>query len=75
MSIDSSLNVKAKRGTYAIHSYMKLQLPSRCDVCLKFLTEDKDLAIDESRFQLIKIMDCGSLKRPSNIVVESIIMV
>ena len=54
---------------------MNLQLPSRCDVCLKFLTEDKDLAIEESRFQLIKIMDHGFLKWPSNIVVESIIMV
>ena len=54
---------------------MKLQFPSRCDSCLKFLTVDKDLAIDESKFQLIKIMDRGSLKWPSNIVVESIIMV
>ena len=54
---------------------MKLQFPSRSDVCLKFLRIDKDSAIDESRFQLIKIMDRGSLKWPSNTVVESIMMV
>ena len=53
-------------------SYIEIAVPSRCDVCLTFLTKDKDIAIEESR--LIKIMDRGSLKWPSNTVVESIII-
>ena len=58
---------------YAVHSYMKST--SKCDVCLKFLTEDKDILFDTPKFQLINVIDLGSLKWPSNIVVDSIVMV
>ena len=58
---------------YAVHSYMKST--SKCDVCLKFLTENKDILFDTPKFQLINVIDRGSLKWPSNIVVDSIVMV
>ena len=57
---------------YAVHAYMK---STKCGTCLEFLTEDKDITVDESKYQLILIMDRGSLKWPSNIVVKSIVMV
>ena len=47
---------------YAVHAYLKSN--SVCETCLTFLTEDKTLAIDESKLCSIHIIGCGSLKWP-----------
>ena len=39
---------------YAVHAYLKSN--SVCEACLTFLTEDKTIAIDESKFSLIQII-------------------
>ena len=58
---------------YAVHSYFK---KSKCDSCLQVLSEPKLLEIDgpkESKYVLISLLDRGSLKWPSDCVLEAII--
>ena len=48
-----------------------------CTECRFFLTEDKDLHIEEppdSKYKLVEIIDRGSLKWPSDTVIESILI-
>ena len=58
---------------YAVHSYFK---KSKCVSCLQVLSEPKLLEIDEpkeSKYVLISLLDRGSLKWPSDCVLEAII--
>ena len=59
---------------YSVHVYCKHS--NKCQSCLSFLTEDKEMEIEEpseSKYRLIQIIDRGSLKWPSNDVIEAII--
>ena len=58
---------------YAVHSYIKL---SKCESCLHVLTEPKTFEIEEcteSKYVLISMLDRGSLKWPSDRVIDAII--
>ena len=59
---------------YTVHSYFKKS--NRCQACLSFLTEDKEMEIVEalnSAYTLLQFIDRGSLKWPSNCVIEVIV--
>ena len=59
---------------YSVHVYCKHS--NKCQSCLSFLTENKKMEIEEpseSKYRLIQIIDRGSLKWPSNDVIEAII--
>ena len=59
---------------YAVHVYYKHS--SRLNTCLSLLTEDKEMEIEippDSKYKLIQIIDRGSLKWPSNYVIEAIV--
>ena len=61
---------------YAVHVYYKHS--SKCTTCLSLLTEIKDMEFEEpsdSKYKLIQIIDRGSLKWPSNSVIEAIVIV
>ena len=63
-------------GGYAIHSLLK-KSKERCPDCLIFLTEDKVIEfVDyESAYKLIEILDRGSLKWPSQPVLDVILKI
>ena len=58
---------------YTVYSYFKNS--NRCQSCLSFLTEDKEMEIEtsESIYKLLQIMDRGALKWPSGFVVNVIV--
>ena len=61
---------------YAVHKY--LLKSQNCSECSLFLTEEKDLQVEEppdSKYKLVRIIDCGSLKWPSNNVIDAILTV
>ena len=60
---------------YTVYSYFKNS--NRCQSCLSFLTEDKEMEIEtsESIYKLLQIMDRGALKWPSGFVVNVIVCV
>ena len=58
---------------YAVHSYFK---KSKCEACIQVLSEPKLLELEEpkeSKYFLISLLDRGSLKWPSDCVLEAII--
>ena len=60
---------------YAVHKYLIKW--KNCTECRFFLTEDKDLHIEEpldSKYKLVEIIDRGSLEWPSDTVIESILI-
>ena len=61
---------------YSIHRYFKCSQP--CLICRDILTLEKDLFIDDmslSQFKLLDLSDRGSLKYPSEMVLECIVIV
>ena len=59
-------------GGYAVFSYLKT---TNYHNCILQLTEDKDIEISETtKYDLVRYIDRGSLKWPSDIVIESIIV-
>ena len=59
-------------GGYAVYSYLKT---TNCHHCVQKLTENKDIEISETtKYDLVRYIDRGSLKWPSDIVIESIIV-
>ena len=59
---------------YSIHRYFKCSQP--CLICRDILTLEKDLIIDDiSQFKLLDLSDRGSLKYPSEMVLEFIVIV
>ena len=59
---------------YTVHSYYKKS--NRCQACLSFLTEDKEMEIGESldsAYTLLQSIDRGSLKWPSTCVIEVVV--
>ena len=59
-------------GGYSVYSYIK---SAKCQLCLELLTKDKDLDLgDATKYDLVKYVDRGSLKWPSDLVVESIVV-
>ena len=60
---------------YTVHQYYKRS--SKCSACLNFLTIDKELLMEqpqESRYAYLKIVDRGSLKLPSDVILESVVI-
>ena len=60
---------------YAVHKY--LLKSQNCSECRLALTEEKDLQIEEppdSKYKLVQIIDRGSLKWPSNEVIDAILI-
>ena len=59
-------------GGYAVFSYLKT---TNCHNCILQLTENKDIEISETtKYDLVRYIDRGSLKWPSDIVIESIVV-
>ena len=59
-------------GGYSVYSYLRT---TKCQLCSEFLTENKDLdIIDATKYDLVKYVDRGSLKWPSDNVVDSIVV-
>ena len=59
-------------GGYTVYSYLKT---TNCHHCVQKLTENKDIEISETtKYDLARYIDRGSLKWPSDIVIESIIV-
>ena len=61
---------------YTVHKY--LLKSQNCSECRIFLTEEKDLQVEEhpdSKYKLVQIIDRGSLRWPSNNVIDSILTV
>ena len=59
-------------GGYAVFSYLKT---TNCYICVLKLTENKDIDISETtKYDLVRYIDRGSLKWPSDIVIGSIIV-
>ena len=59
-------------GGYAVFSYLKT---TNCHICVLKLTENKDIEISETtKYDLVRYIDRGSLKWPSDIVIGSIIV-
>ena len=63
-------------GGYVVHSFIR-NSSSNCEACLSMLTQDKELEIVdlEDKNKLIQLIDRGSLKWPSHIVIDVIIVV
>ena len=58
---------------YAIFSYLKKS--TQCRDCQKFLTSPKDIQVMNDRgFSMIELLDRGSLKYPSEIVYQSVLI-
>ena len=63
---------------YCVHQFFKSQKIQDCRLCLDFLTADRNLLFDPEesiKYKLIEILDRGSLKWPSDPVLDSIITV
>ena len=59
-------------GGYAVYSYLRT---TNCNNCIQLLTEDKDIEItDVTKYDLLRYIDRGSLKWPTDIVIESIVI-
>ena len=61
---------------YAAYQYLKHSSPSL--ICRDILIIDKDILVDESfelRYQLLQLSDRGGLKYPSELALESLIIV
>ena len=59
-------------GDCAVHLYLKT---TNCHHCNQQLTEDKDIEIkDAPKYDLVRYIDRGSLKWPSDIVIDSIVL-
>ena len=59
-------------GGYAVYSYLRT---TNCNNCIQLLTEDKDIEItDATKYDLLRYIDRGSLKWPTDIVIESIVI-
>ena len=61
---------------YAAHQYLKRSPP--CHICRDALISNKDFLIDESfgaKYKLLQLTDRGGLKYPSELVLESMIIV
>ena len=59
-------------GAYAVYSYLRT---TNCNNCIQLLTEDKDFEItDVTKYDLLRYIDRGSLKLPTDIVIESIVI-
>ncbi|KAI6657338.1 hypothetical protein LOD99_86 [Oopsacas minuta] len=57
---------------YAVYSYLKT---ATCHLCSQQLTENQDIEItDTIKYDLIRYIDCSSLKWPLEIVIESIVV-
>ena len=62
--------------THNINKWFKHSSP--CLICRDLLTIDKDILVDESfefRYQLLQLSDHGGLKYPSELALESLIIV
>ena len=60
---------------YAVHKY--LLKSQNCSECRLALTQEKDLQVEgppDSKYKLVQIIDRGSLKWPSNEVIDAILM-
>ena len=60
---------------YTVHEYYKRS--TKCSACLKFLTIDEELLMEQpqdSRYAYFKIVDRGSLKWPSDFMLESVVI-
>ena len=63
---------------YCVHQFFKSQKFQNCRLCLDFLTADRDILFDPEesiKYKLIEILDRGSLKWPSDPVLDSIMTV
>ena len=59
-------------GGYAVYLYLRT---TNCNICIQLLTEDKDIEItDATKYDLLIYIDRGSLKWPTDIVIESIVI-
>ena len=59
---------------YTVYGYFKDS--TRCQNCLSFLTENKEMEIEaspESIYKLLQVMDRGALKWPTGIVIHVIV--
>ena len=55
-------------GGYAVYSYLRT---TNCNNCIQLLTEDKDIEItDATKYDLLRYIDRGSLKWPTDIVID-----
>ena len=69
-----TLQALAFIAEYTVHSYYKKS--NRCQACLSFLTEDKEMEIGESldsAYTLLQSIDRGSLKWSSTCVIEVVV--
>ena len=60
---------------YTVHQYYKRF--AKCSACLNFLTIDKELLMEQpqdSRYAYLKIVDRGSLKWPSDVILDSVVI-
>ena len=77
--IDTDVNTLQSIVFIAGHAVHKYLLKSQnCSECRPALTVDKDLQIEEppdSKYKLVQIIDRGSLKWPSNEVIDSMVNV
>ena len=61
---------------YAVHQYYKRS--KKCSICLHFLTIDEEFLLDHSedtKYQYFKFVDRGSLKWPSDVALEAVVMI
>ena len=57
---------------YAVFSYLET---TNCNNCVLKLTENKDIEISETtKYDLVRYIDRGALKWPSDFVIESIVV-
>ena len=70
----SSQVTQAFIAGYSTHQY--LNLSQNCDICIDLITIEKTLLIEglcQSDFKLLESTDRGSLKYPSETVLESVL--
>ena len=61
---------------YTVHQYYKRS--NKCSICLHFLTIDEEFLLDhyeDSKYQYLEFVDRGSLKWPSDVVLEAVVMI
>ena len=70
-----TLQALAFMAGYTVHQYYKRS--AKCSACLNFLTIDKELLMEQpqdSRYAYLKIVDRGSLKWPSDVILDSVVI-
>ena len=70
-----TLQALAFMSGYAVHQYYKRS--NKCSTCLHFLTIDEEFLLDhseDSKYQYLEFVDRGSLKWPSDVVLEAVVM-